>query len=1098
MSPLVTIRTRSTKKTSRAKGQGKAASSGTTKRQVRGVTFESRLSDLLGAWERGQWDYRPDTTSLAEPQTRLLEQVKKLIVGNARAVESLSVELRMAGEAAENGDFSKRVQDPGSESATRNLAQAANKILDAVAEKSDWYVAILDAVPFPIHVIDMKMNWVFLNKAFEKLMVNQKFISKRTDAVGMPCSTAQANICKTENCGIRQLMDKNIPQSFFDWHGADCKQDTSKIVNHKGELVGWVEVVQDLTGILRVKQYTANEVNRLAGNLTKLACGDLAFDLELGKPDEHTAEVETQFRRINESLAAVRGAVGSLIEDTERLSAEATVGKLETRASVSRHNGEFRKAIEAVHGILDAATGILDAVPFPIHVIDKDMKWTFLNKAFEKLMVDQGYVKDRKGGLGKPCSTANANICNTSECGIRRLERGIGDSFFDWCGMICIEDSSFFLITKGEKVGFVEVVQDLTPTLRVKDYTANEVNRLAGNLTKLASGDLAFDLDLGKPDRYTADVEQQFRKINENLTAVKGAVGNLITDTEQLSHEATLGKLESRADVTLHNGEFRKAIEGVHGILEAAVSLLDAVPFPIHVIDKNMNWTFLNRAFEKLMVGQGYVKDRKAGIGKPCSTANANICNTSECGIRRLERGNKDSFFDWCGMNCKQYTSFITNSKGEKVGFVEVVQDLTPTLRVKNYTANEVGKLASNLVQIAKGNLDVELETAASDNYTAEAKEQFSQINKSMNNLVSAIRALSTDTQTLIGSAVEGQLSARADAQRHGGEYRKTIEGINALLDAMSTPLTEFSAVLDKLAGGDLTAAVETEFKGDFLNVAKAINTLSKQVRSAMQQIGKNVDSLVSSAEELNKVSQTMAASADETARQAQVVTDSSTQVTGNVQTVATGADEMSSSIKEIAKNTAEATRVATAAVKSAEKTNETITKLGQSSVEIGEVVKVITSIAQQTNLLALNATIEAARAGEAGKGFAVVANEVKELAKETAKATEDIGRKIEAIQNDTQGAVTAIGQIGTVIGQINKIQSTIAAAVEEQSATTIEIGRNLAQAAKGSQEITTTIAGVADAAQSTTKGASDTQRAAHGLEVMSAELKQLVQQFRY
>ena len=159
--------------------------------------------------------------------------------------------------------------------------------------------------------------------------------------------------------------------------------------------------------------------------------------------------------------------------------------------------------------------------------------------------------------------------------------------------------------------------------------------------------------------------------------------------------------------------------------------------------------------------------------------------------------------------------------------------------------------------------------------------------------------------------------------------------------------------------------------------------------------------------------------------------------------------------------------------------------------------IKVITSIAQQTNLLALNATIEAARAGEAGKGFAVVANEVKELAKATAKATEDIGQKIEAIQGDTKGAVAAIREISAIINQINDIQSTIASAVEEQTATTNEISRNVTEAAKGSAEITQNIAGVAQAAQETTVGAAETHRAAAELSRMAAELHRLVDRFR-
>ncbi len=205
----------------------------------------------------------------------------------------------------------------------------------------------------------------------------------------------------------------------------------------------------------------------------------------------------------------------------------------------------------------------------------------------------------------------------------------------------------------------------------------------------------------------------------------------------------------------------------------------------------------------------------------------------------------------------------------------------------------------------------------------------------------------------------------------------------------------------------------------------------------------------------------------------------------------------MSSTIQDIAKNATESARVAGEAVKTAETTNATISKLGVSSAEISQVIKVISSIDQQTNLLALNATIEAARAGESGKGFAVVANEVKELAKQTAKATEDISQKIAAIQSDTKGAVDAIATIGAVINQISDISSAIATAVQEQSATTNEMSRSVSEAAKGSTEITHNIAGVSQAAQGTSSSAHESMKAALQLAQMSTQLRGLVEQFR-
>ena len=307
----------------------------------------------------------------------------------------------------------------------------------------------------------------------------------------------------------------------------------------------------------------------------------------------------------------------------------------------------------------------------------------------------------------------------------------------------------------------------------------------------------------------------------------------------------------------------------------------------------------------------------------------------------------------------------------------------------------------------------------------------------------------------------------------------------------------EVTRVAKRVASGDLTVRAHVRSRDEIGDLAGATNRMAESLNTVLSHLADRATVLATASAELSSVSDQMSATAEETSSQASVVSAGAEQVSQNMQTVAVAVEEMGASVQEIAKNTNDAARMATAAAGEAHTTSETMGRLGTSSAQIGNVVRVIDAIAQQTNLLALNATIEAARAGEAGKGFAVVANEVKELAKETAAATQDIGHRIEAIQSDTSAAIGAIGQIRETIQHIKDVSSNIATAIDEQLATTAEIGRNLSEAARGSSEISQGLATVAGAARETAAGSVSTQTAAGEMARMASDLREMTGKFK-
>jgi methyl-accepting chemotaxis protein len=621
-------------------------------------------------------------------------------------------------------------------------------------------------------------------------------------------------------------------------------------------------------------------------------------------------------------------------------------------------------------------------------------------------------------------------------------------------------------------------------------YTA-PITMTADYVDRISKGDI--------PPKITDDYQGDFNAIKDNLNRCIDAVAALIEDAQGLVIAAVEGRLNERADATRHQGDFARIIGGVNRVVDVLVSHLDALPTPAMVIDPDFTIRYMNDA------GCGVLgRSQEQLVGAKCfDNFKTSDCRTDKCACARAMRNGAsvtsetDAHPNGKSLDISYTGLPLRDEAGQVIGAFEVVTDLTAVKQAACQTergaalarkqgafqAKEIEKLVVNLDKVAQGDLAVSLAVAAADEDTQEVAHSFEQINAAVKKTVTALQALIKDANALAEAGVAGQLDARADAARHQGEYRRIVEGVNATLDAIVTPINEAATVLERLADYDLQARVTGSYAGDFAKIKDALNKTGEGLHAAIAQVNEAVGQVASAAEQIAATSQAVAQGASEQASSLEETSSALEQMTGQT--------------KQNADNTQQARAVAKTTQELAEKGGTSMqqmvaamTNIRKSAEDTSAIIKDINEIAFQTNLLALNAAVEAARAGDAGRGFAVVAEEVRNLAlraKEAANKTEGLIAQSAKLANEggtISGDVSEnLTQIVESIGKVADFVDEIAVASEEQ--------------AKGIGQVNRAVAEMDKVVQQAAANSEESSSAAEQLSSQSQELTGMIGRFR-